>query len=457
MVTQEVLVGGVGDVLPFDANKPHLYTGSALPPEERKEVICLVSEVSPSIHRLAITLDDLKLDLEANPSKSFANVIIVVSAHRRADWLWWSINYHRFEGCVPALYIGAGAVIPHWRTLEFAFIVVAADLKTLRWFVPCTSVVLFVDQRNSSQPLGFSYANWLLEPLQPLKDNLDTVVYQLFGRDVLKYSQYGEAIALAADDFRATYAKKPLIMIVGAGQGGIVETLISHDVEYSQLIIVEKNPSCFQELEIKLKTWGNVKLHLRDAKDIDLRADIIILEMLGSMGDNELYPEISARFSGKIIVPEQYTTKIYPIQTSVRIPEFRPYISFLTKYFSLAKAQNVWSFSNLASTFERVATLTFECQEKGVLNAFIATFDATLYGHINNHNCHATGGPNYCSSWFPMVFPVKSIEVYPGQQVEVEISRKIAPGRVWYEWVVDGFCHNSGGENYFMDNTFTEM
>jgi hypothetical protein len=47
---------------------------------------------------------------------------------------------------------------------------------------------------------GAGYQDYLQAPLQPLAHNLESVTYEVFEKDPVKYNQYEKAIQLALDD-----------------------------------------------------------------------------------------------------------------------------------------------------------------------------------------------------------------------------------------------------------------
>ena len=88
-------------------------------------------------------------------------------------------------------------------------------------------------------------------------------------------------------------------VILGAGRGPLVTCCIdaAKDAKITNYLIyaVEKNPNAIVTLEFKKrKLWKNnvriIACDMREAK-IEDKADIIVSELLGSFGDNELSPE----------------------------------------------------------------------------------------------------------------------------------------------------------------------
>jgi protein arginine N-methyltransferase 5 len=152
----------------------------------------------------------------------------------------------------------------------------------------------------SARVVDGMYGDLLQKPLQPLMDDLGCETYDVFERDPVKYRQYEEATYLAIVE-RAALAQQDLdlvIVVAGAGRGPLV-TCALRAMERAQvhgrIYAVEKNPSAFTTLqERKELEWGDaVDIMFGDMRTLAVPelADILISELLGSFGDNELSPE----------------------------------------------------------------------------------------------------------------------------------------------------------------------
>ena len=188
-----------------------------------------------------------------------------------------------------------------------------------------------------------SYQDYLQSPLQPLADNLESVTYEVFEKDPIKYNQYEKAMTVALEDW--VRDKKPLhrkdrvvVAIVGAGRGPLVTRALRAS-EISKVDIelwaVEKNPNAFVLLQRHNKeTWnGRVNLVQSDmrcwngpagagpARLHNYTIDILVSELLGSFADNELSPECLDAVTPLltpdhgISIPRSYTSFLTPIAT----------------------------------------------------------------------------------------------------------------------------------------------
>jgi protein arginine N-methyltransferase 5 len=143
------------------------------------------------------------------------------------------------------------------------------------------------------------YNDFLQAPLQPLMDNLESQTYETFEKDPVKYVNYRLAITAALE--KSPVEKVSVVMVVGAGRGPLVRAALQAAENAKRKVrvyAVEKNPNAVVTLRSirEAEGWG-------DAVQIipgDMRlwnppaseyADVIVSELLGSFGDNELSPE----------------------------------------------------------------------------------------------------------------------------------------------------------------------
>lgn len=189
-----------------------------------------------------------------------------------------------------------------------------------------------------------SFQDWLQSPLQPLADNLESATYEVFEGDPVKYNQYELAIANAMvewNEFKKPTSQSPansdlIVAVAGAGRGPLV-TRVLRAAESTgtsiQLWALEKNQNAYVYLLRQNKlAWNNrvtvVKTDMRgwegpkaEGQGEISKVDILVTELLGSFGDNELSPECLdgiqrhiARPYG-ISIPHSYTAHLSPIAT----------------------------------------------------------------------------------------------------------------------------------------------
>lgn len=194
-----------------------------------------------------------------------------------------------------------------------------------------------------------SFQDWLQSPLQPLSDNLESATYEMFEGDPVKYDQYELAITEAMAEWKEL--KKPtssvpyeghsdpelVVAVAGAGRGPLVTRVLraaEHTGTRIQLWALEKNQNAYVYLlRQNEREWGDqvtvVKTDMRGWEgpkarghdNVITKVDILVTELLGSFGDNELSPECLdgiqrhiARPHG-ISIPHSYTAHLSPIAT----------------------------------------------------------------------------------------------------------------------------------------------
>lgn len=207
-------------------------------------------------------------------------------------------------------------------------------------------------QQNTSimDQFGAGYQDYLQAPLQPLTVNLESVTYEVFEKDPIKYEWYERAVARALHDWieQGKPTSNPdgrvVVAVVGAGRGPLVSRALkaAEDVGVDiDMWALEKNPNAFVLLQqhneqkwdqkvtlVKsdMRTWQGPcttkslatmqKTYNVDPDELEqtqdgaltqvdshssgsilmpqvnrYKIDILISELLGSFADNELSPE----------------------------------------------------------------------------------------------------------------------------------------------------------------------
>ena len=130
--------------------------------------------------------------------------------------------------------------------------------------------------------------DYLQNPLQPLAEHLETMIYEVFERDQIKYVEYQRAIQRALEDVPLD-VEVPVIMVVGAGRGPLVQASINASIiarRKVKVYAVEKNPFAINTLEDRVRNeWNNeVVLINEDMRTYEPpeKADILVSELLGN-------------------------------------------------------------------------------------------------------------------------------------------------------------------------------
>lgn len=327
------------------------------------------------------------------------------------------------------------------------------------------------------------FNDYLQSPLQPLMDNLHSGTYEVFEKDPIKYRQYEEAVYQALVDRKKVHT---VLMVVGAGRGPLVRASIraAAKAEHSDLKIyaVEKNPNAVITLRAMKKNleWENVTVVDSDMRvwEAPEKADILVSELLGSFGDNELSPECldgAQKFLKKdgISIPAEYTSFIAPVSThrlwsqvnasasTARDPMKHFETSYVVKLVNgqvLAPAQKVFFFEHPKFDQKidnnRFTQLTFTAGATQTMHGFVGYFDSKLYADV-----YISINPETFSegmfSWFPIYFPLATpFSVKKGDTIEFSMWRVVGGGKVWYEWCVTApeltALHNPSGRSHWI-------
>lgn len=330
------------------------------------------------------------------------------------------------------------------------------------------------------------YEDHLQIPLQPLMDNLESYTYEVFEKDPVKYTEYQRAIHKALVDKVPESEKEHktcVVMVVGAGRGPLVRAaLTAAHVSGRKIKVyaVEKNPNAIVTLlSQKEEIWKDqvtvVSCDMRDWEAPE-KADILISELLGSFGDNELSPECldgAQKFlcEDGISIPASYTSYISPLQSHklyVEVAQSKekdkyvhanfetPYVVRLHNRTELAPPQALFHFSHPKTDLDddntRYKSLTYKISNNCVLHGFAGYFETVLYKDISLSILPETHSPGMFS-WFPVFFPIRDpIYLNSGTEVELHFWRCRNKKNVWYEYCVTKpitiSIHNPNGRSY---------
>lgn len=332
---------------------------------------------------------------------------------------------------------------------------------------------------------GQGYQDYLQSPLQPLTDNLESITYEVFERDPVKYEWYERAIAAALRDLASIIneSREIVVAVVGAGRGPLVTRTLQASEKTAiavQCWAVEKNPNAFVLLQRRNASdplWkGQVKVVKSDmrhwsgpiASGATNKADILVSELLGSFGDNELSPECLDGVQHVlhpqhgISIPQSYSSHLTPISTPRLHSDLLsrpgaekwelPYVVMLHQYdylcahagsdtLRIADVKHAWSFSHpsprailehsqnrAGGNFDaggwaggdgtnehnaRTCKVVFRCREPGVCHGLAGYFEAVLYEgssdkvELSTNPLTMEEKSKDMISWFPIFFPLR--------------------------------------------------
>lgn len=342
--------------------------------------------------------------------------------------------------------------------------------------------------RNTSSLTPYSsdfisgFEDYLQTPLQPLKQNLQSYVYETFEQDPIKYYEYEKAISKALID--KFDGKELVVFVVGAGRGPLVQATFraAKDADIKVKVwAVEKNENALPSLLYRNKeNWDNCVTIIN--KDMRLwkpseKCDILVSELLGSFGDNELSPECldgaqNYLKTDGISIPSSYTSFLSPVQSRKLHSEIssirknkdncnfqKPYIVQLNNVYTIAKAKPLFTFHHPRTNLEennsnKDGFLTFNISQDCILHGFAGYFESILYKDVKLSIVPETFSEGMFS-WFPAYFPlIKPTFLRKGEELQINFWRCSTKFKVWYEWCVakpyQSVMHNINGEMYFM-------
>ncbi|KAK1879651.1 Protein arginine N-methyltransferase 5 [Dissostichus eleginoides] len=372
--------------------------------------------------------------------------------------------------------------------LEAQFVFTGTSRHTEKDFRSYLQYLEYLNQNrpapNSYELFAKGYEDYLQSPLQPLMDNLESQTYEVFEKDPIKYSQYQQAVYKCLLD-RVPEEQKDtnvqVLMVLGAGRGPLVNASLRAARQADRklkIYAVEKNPNAVITLENwRFEEWGDqvtvVSCDMREWSAPE-KADIIVSELLGSFGDNELSPECldgAQHFlkDGGVSIPCSYTSFLAPLSSSKLYNEVRgcrerdkdpechfetPYVVRLHNFHQLAEPKPCFTFRHPTKDMNnnRYQCLRFSAGCNTVLHGFAGYFETTLYKDVTlsiNPQTHSAG----MFSWFPIFFPLKQpISVSRDEDIAVRFWRCNNGKKVWYEWAVtEPSCsaiHNPAGRSY---------
>ncbi|ORC84189.1 putative arginine N-methyltransferase, type II [Trypanosoma theileri] len=383
--------------------------------------------------------------------------------------------------------------VSFWATPQPRFITLGSFMVELlrRRAIPVFALTHFADMYNimnqlykqtvidSGKDTFADFEDVLQLPLQPLGHMLPSGTYEVFERDRTKYQQYHAALVSYFSNWLSHRKERShallcnqcangpkfiktdsvYIVLLGAGRGPLIEECLSAASGVGlrvHLFAVEKNPEALEFVRLRLRSdvrwsqWMNTCGHVVEVIHADGRTisslaakeknfpiewglcDLVVSELLGSFGDNELSPECIDDFYSDlqqyqtsmgiphnpyiVSIPQAYTAWIAPLysawmESSVAtaaisgltvLPSYcsdrraalfhSMFVTNITRAVALSEPQACWTFHHFTSEEEedddeegqekrkeREAKLTFHLTSAGRCSGFIGYFTALLF------------------------------------------------------------------------------
>ncbi|KAL9400588.1 hypothetical protein Peur_009549 [Populus x canadensis] len=252
---------------------------------------------------------------------------------------------------------------------------------------------------------------WVLLPFNtglrrhPLRPYLDYVGFLFRSMDPIP-EQYQRAISKALLDRVPDEEASAVTVVVGAGRRPLVRTSLQAAEETGhklKVYAVEKNPNAVVTLHslVKLEGWEDIVTIIScDMRywDAPEKADILVSELLGSFGDNELSPEC-------LDGAQSYTSFIQPVTAAKLYNDVKSHkdlVHFETAYVvklpdvaRLAPSQTITQPTKKSN--QRYKRLQFEipCDTgSAMVHGFAGHFDAKLYKDVHLGIEPSTATPN---------------------------------------------------------------
>ena len=321
------------------------------------------------------------------------------------------------------------------------------------------------------------YKDVLQTPLQPLRDNLCSKIYESFELDIVKYLKYHEAIYKALNDIYNKIITLKLqtyninILIVGAGRGPLVDktltTIEDLNIKTFNIYIVEKNKFAVNTLRLKYSKHIDQKIIFLIKDDIrsyiktnTKKYDLIISELLGSFGDNELSPEcleLSETVLTDIgaMIPTSHKSYVTPVSYPYNYNKIKhisdynynqPFVVLPHKiYYPYNSVKELFTFNypdknskfNISNSVE-FDNLHFKNPEYNsvYIHGFMGFFSTVLYKDVYLTIIYNEKTQNM-NSWFPIFFPIKRPLKIDSNSNNLTINvKRISKTKVWYEWSI---------------------
>jgi protein arginine N-methyltransferase 5 len=300
---------------------------------------------------------------------------------------------------------------------------------------------------------------------------MENVVYETFEADKPKYDLYRDAIKKSIAKISAVNCH---IAVVGAGRGGLVEasldairSLVDPDITTRFTITcVEKNRFAAISLNHKLLHKWNMpntpkivieNIDMRDWRP-DQKVDVLVSELLGSLGDNEASPECLNASVMELLspargvsIPHRYFSSLEPVSAHKAWSQVRDMKKFQMPLVTLFHTHSRPSVQGPKMLFEFVHARDSAANELEQSRSLTWTmaYDTCIHGFAGYFHCDLdeegecvmsidprTATPRMVS-WFPAFLPLQTpVYVQQGATVQVFVRRRSTKSRMWIEWTL---------------------
>lgn len=268
------------------------------------------------------------------------------------------------------------------------------------------------------------------------------------------------------------------VVVVGPGRGQLV-IAVRNAAKRSSVEVrvwaVEKNQYAVVSLRhrCRLENWENVEVVGLDFREWEPphSMDVLVSELLGAFGDNELAPECLGG-AGRMLapdgvcIPRRCCSFLTPVMSPKLWNKVRHYddvahmespyvVKFHQAFFPCTDIEPCFCFEHPSpdgASHDRYASIDFVTEMDCVVHGFAGYFNCELedgltLSTIPGSQCEGT------ITWFSMFFPLREPMCLPrSQHLQTHWWRLHDERKVWYEWAVSKPTvqpiHNPGGRSF---------
>ena len=230
---------------------------------------------SEPVKLLTLSAETFTANVKGYPVLSNAHQALISRYIRLRSQPWFLLCDVGSLPQVPIIVPGAagdgGLSAPVFDKNNFPMLVGSTNGRQMKDLTPHLSYMRNLQSKQPSQTqierFGAGYQDYLQAPLQPLTVNLESITYEVFEKDPIKYEWYEKAIARALHDWeeQGKLTSNPngrvVVAVVGAGRGPLVaRALRAAEAVAVEIDIwaLEKNPNAFVLLQRHNETmWKN--------------------------------------------------------------------------------------------------------------------------------------------------------------------------------------------------------
>ncbi|KAL7719006.1 Protein arginine N-methyltransferase [Entamoeba marina] len=288
--------------------------------------------------------------------------------------------------------------------------------------------------------------------------NWNSIEYENEEKDNIKYQKYLRALEIVlsnqSDKFNNNTLLNPYhIYVLGAGRGSIIILLLNIIQRYrikAKITAVEWNLNSLATLRRRQQEidWKFVKV--TNSIGNEKNADLVVCNLLGNFGDNEMFPEYMNGFienvlkENGVIVPSRHSSYLQPISDTpmhLNLIDtkfiYHPFSCNVFNYVPLDSSQMCFDYTYPSTLItNKEITLTFTSKLDGVCHGLLGSVRISLCDNVVISTVPNETTPGI-TSLHPLIFPINPpIVVKKNQNLVIKMWRCSYHNKLWYEWIV---------------------